>query len=222
MDFQENWEPFLPPNNRLIFPGCDLKHQLVFTAPQAAAQELHLEGAPKPGCRAGLQLRAAPPGQLSSAFSQGRSLLPSAHQGAGKERSSSVQTARDQCRGSSTAMARGRLEEDEEIKEREDRETCGRHVITGKTQLLCPHLSVWAQCTRAHLGQGLGGWKGRFTNRNLSLACDTCPTFYALWVKHLQECLLLLVKSTTGRARKDVVVAKCRTQHCPGERNDKN
>lgn len=29
MDFQENYEPFLPTNDRLVFPGCDLKHQLV-------------------------------------------------------------------------------------------------------------------------------------------------------------------------------------------------
>lgn len=62
-----------------------------------------------------------------------------------------------QCRGSSTAMARGRLEEDEEIKEREDSETCGRHVITGMTRLLCPHPSVSARRTSEHLGQGLGG-----------------------------------------------------------------
>lgn len=39
----------------------------------------------------------------------------------GKVRSSSVQTAWSQRRGSSTAMARGRLEGDEEIKERKER-----------------------------------------------------------------------------------------------------
>lgn len=39
----------------------------------------------------------------------------------GKVGSSSVQTAWSQCRGSSTAIARGRLQEDEEIKERKER-----------------------------------------------------------------------------------------------------
>lgn len=72
-------------------------------------------------------------------------------------RSSSAQTARGQSRGSSTAMARGTLEEDEEIKEREDKETCGRHVLTGMTQLLYLHSSMCAQCASAHLRQGLGG-----------------------------------------------------------------
>lgn len=145
------------------------------TAPQAPVEELGLEGAPKPGCRAGLQLRAAPHGQLSSAFSQWPSLLASGHQGAGKERSTSAQTAWGRCRRSSRTMARGTLEEDEEIKEREDKEPCGGCVITCMTQLLYPHTSVCAPRARAHLGQGLGGCKE-----------DLLTEISALLVTHVQ------------------------------------
>lgn len=101
--------------------------------------------------------------------------------------------------------------------------TCAhRHDTAAVPTLL--YVCTMCKCT---FKAGAGRLWGRFTNRNLSLACDTCTllvlvTFYALWVKHLQKCLLLLVRSTTGRARKDVVVAKCRTQHCPEECNDKN
>lgn len=106
----------------------------VCVTPPQAVGELHLEGAPtlKPGCRLGVQLgrffmdKLVLLSLMGAPFS---SLL--IIRWMGKVRSSSVQTVWSQCRGSSTAMARGRLEEDEEIKERkEDRETCGRDVVT--------------------------------------------------------------------------------------------
>lgn len=192
------------------------------TAPQAAVEELHLEGAPKPGCRGGLQLRAAPRGQLSSASSQWHSLLPSAHWGAGKVRSSSVQTALGSVPGKQhshgTWQAGGRWRNKGKRGQWNMWKTCDHWHDTAAVPTPLCECTTYKWTFRA----GAGRLKGRFTNRNLSLACDTGTTFYALWVKHLQECPLLLVKSTTGRARKDVVVAKCRTQHCPEECNDKN
>lgn len=42
MDFQDNCDLPSYKNNRLIFKGRNLKHQLV-SPPQLAAEELHLE-----------------------------------------------------------------------------------------------------------------------------------------------------------------------------------
>lgn len=145
------------------------------TAPQAAVEELHLEGAPTPGCRAGLQLRAAPHGQLSSAFSQWPSLLPSAHWGAGKVRREqqcpdSPGSVQGKQHSHGTWHTAGRWRN-----KGEDKETCANRVITGRTRLLYPLSSVWAPCASAHLGQGLGGCKE-----------DLLTEISALLVTHVQ------------------------------------
>lgn len=152
-----------------------------------------------------------------------------------KVESSSVQTALSQCRRCSTTIAHGRMDEDENIEgSNEDRETWGSEVVTVMTrifnsqylttvpQALCMCVFVCACtciCVPACAFEVGIGW---FNNRNLSFACNIFKSFYALQVKHLQECLLLLVKSATGRARKDVGVAKCRTHQSPEKCNDKN